>query len=215
MWWLYLDESGDLGFDFVNTKPSEFFTICILATSHRSSDIAFGRSVKRTLRRKLNPPSRRKRLVDELKGTSTEQPVKEYAWRQIQDKTFGIYSITLNKRRVYPQLAEQKQRVYNYVARLVIDQIPFERAEGGVKLVIDRSKGKKGVWEFNQYVERQLQGRIDPDVPLEILHEDSRRWPGLQWADLFAWGLFRKYERRDTEWYTVFQGKVLYDEQYL
>ena len=24
MWYLYLDESGDLGFDFVNKKPSRF-----------------------------------------------------------------------------------------------------------------------------------------------------------------------------------------------
>ncbi len=30
MWYLYLDESGDLGFDFVNKKPSKFFTITIL-----------------------------------------------------------------------------------------------------------------------------------------------------------------------------------------
>lgn len=30
MWFLYLDESGDLGFDFVNKKPSKFFTIAIL-----------------------------------------------------------------------------------------------------------------------------------------------------------------------------------------
>ena len=27
---LFLDESGDLGFDFVNKKPSKFFTITIL-----------------------------------------------------------------------------------------------------------------------------------------------------------------------------------------
>ena len=33
-----MDESGDLGFDFVNKKPSEFFTICIVATSHKSTN---------------------------------------------------------------------------------------------------------------------------------------------------------------------------------
>jgi len=31
MWYLYLDESGDLGFDFINKKPSKFFTVTILA----------------------------------------------------------------------------------------------------------------------------------------------------------------------------------------
>jgi len=50
MWWLYLDESGDLGFDFVNKKPSKFFTIAILATSSEETNRAFKWSVKRTLR---------------------------------------------------------------------------------------------------------------------------------------------------------------------
>jgi hypothetical protein len=31
MLFLYLDESGDLGFDFVNKKPSKFFVVTILA----------------------------------------------------------------------------------------------------------------------------------------------------------------------------------------
>jgi len=31
MWYLYLDESGDLGFDFVHKKPLNFFTVTIPA----------------------------------------------------------------------------------------------------------------------------------------------------------------------------------------
>ncbi|MBU1291133.1 DUF3800 domain-containing protein, partial [bacterium] len=30
MYYLYLDESGDLGFDLVNKNSSKFFTVCIL-----------------------------------------------------------------------------------------------------------------------------------------------------------------------------------------
>ena len=30
MWYLYLDESGDLGFDFVTKRPSNFFTVTVL-----------------------------------------------------------------------------------------------------------------------------------------------------------------------------------------
>ena len=32
MWHLYLDESGDLGFDFEQKNPSDHLTICVLAT---------------------------------------------------------------------------------------------------------------------------------------------------------------------------------------
>jgi hypothetical protein len=186
MWWLYLDESGDLGFDFVNKKPSEFFTICIVATSHKSTNDSMKRAVKRTLRNKLNRNKRRTEV--ELKGSSTTLAIKQYALRQLGDATFGIYAITLNNTQLYPHLMVNKHRVYNYVARLVVDQIPFEKADGQVQLIVDRSKGKKQCWEFNQYLMVQLESRLSPEVTLDFLHDESHLWPGLQWADIFACG---------------------------
>ena len=56
MWYLYLDESGDLGFDFKFKNPSKFFTICILAFNQRDSFKTIGKAVKKTLYRKLKKP---------------------------------------------------------------------------------------------------------------------------------------------------------------
>jgi hypothetical protein len=36
----------------------------------------------------------------------------------------------------------------------------------------------------------------------------------LQAVDLFAWGLYRKYEVGDTEWYEVFKEKVAFERIY-
>lgn len=213
MWWLYLDESGDLGFDFVNKKPSKFFTVCVVATSHRTTNHAMKRAIKRTLRNKLNRKG--KLTVAELKGSSTTLAIKQYALRQLGDPVFGIYALTLNKKRLYAHLMEDKHRVYNYVARLVTDQIPFEKADGQVQLVVDRSKGKKQCWEFNQYIRTQLEGRLSPEVILDFLHDESHLWPGLQWADLFAWGIFQKHEHRNTDWYQMYKGKVRFEQRYL
>ncbi len=215
MWWLYLDESGDLGFDFVNKKPSRFFTICIVATSQAATNMRFKDAVRRTLKRKLNPPTKRRRIVEELKGINTTFAVKQYAWRHVADATFGIYAITLNKKRLYVKLTENKDRVYNFVARLVIDHLPFERADRSVQLIVDRSKGANAIRDFNDYIRRQLEGRIDPALALDFAHEDSREWPGLQWADLFAWGIRQKYEHCDAAWWEIFKDKVRYDKQYL
>ncbi len=214
MWWLYLDESGDLGFDFVNKKPSKFFTVCIVATSHRNTKNLFRRSIKRTLRNKINH-RKSTRKETELKGTSTRQEIKEYAWRQIEDATFGIYAVTLNKQRVYRRLTEDKARVYNYITRQVIDRIPFEKADGNVVMQVDKSKGREQINEFNSYLENQLEGRIDPRHALRFEHVNSEASPGIQWADMFGWGIFRKYERKDQKWFDVFKGKVLFDEQFL
>jgi len=214
MWWLYLDESGDLGFDFVNKKPSEFFTICILATSNRSTNRAFRYAVKKTLKRKVNH-RRRKDPIDEFHAHSSSIGAKEYACNLLREHKYGIYSLTLNKRRVYESLAENKPRVYNYIARMVVDRIPFEVASGNVLLTVDRSKGSAQRSEFNAYITAQLQGRLDPGVHLDIVHEDSVRSAGLQLVDMFAWGVHRKHEQRDEKCYSLFADKVLYEERYL
>lgn len=216
MWYLYLDESGDLGFDFVNKKPSKFFTIAILVVHGVSNNRRLISAVHTTIQRKLNPRNRRRRLVTELKGAATTLAIKKYFYQRAVGTEFGIYSLTLNKRRVFERLTREKARVYNYVARQVLDHIPLEKnGAGRVELVIDRSKSKPEIQEFNSYIRRHLEAKLSPTVPLVISHRKSDDVPGLQVADMFAWGVFQKYERSNTEWFEVFKEKVKFDEQFL
>ena len=78
MYYLYLDESGDLGFDLVNKKSSKFFTVCILLVKDNESKRKITKNIERTLHKKLNPKNKRNRIVQELKGTSTTIEVKKY-----------------------------------------------------------------------------------------------------------------------------------------
>ena len=102
LWFLYLDESGDLGFDFDNKNPSRYFTVAILALRTSTNNRGIINAVKKTLRRTVNPKRKRKRLGIELKGSRTSLDVKKYFFRQVSGIRFGIYSVTLNKRRLYP-----------------------------------------------------------------------------------------------------------------
>lgn len=217
MWYLYLDESGDLGFDFVNKKPSKFFTVAILALSSHDANRKMIKAVKKTLARKLNPKRKRKRIVGELKGSATTFEVKKYFYDQAKGIKFGIYSITLNKKRVYEQLTKNKERVYNFVARKVMDKIPFEKANSTrIELILDKCKGKPEIEEFNRYIKNQLGARIEPNTPLDIFHRRSHDDCGLQACDMFCWGIFQKYERKNLEWYNVFgKKKILFDNLYL
>ena len=210
VWFLYLDESGDLGFDFFGKKPTRFFTVAILALRDTGNNRNLINAVKKTIRRKL-----RDRANAELKGSHTSLEVKRYFYSLVRPIRFGVYALTLNKRRVYEQLAQKKDRVYNFIARQVLDQVPIEKASTRVQLVIDKSKSRREIGEFNAYLVRQLQARLDPKVPLDIYHQSSHENLGIQAADLFSWGVFRKYEREDLKWYDVFREKVQYDERYL
>ncbi len=215
MLYLYLDESGDLGFDFVNKKPSKFFTICILIIHEASDRKRIVKMIERTLRRKLNPKNKRSRQVQEIKGSETTLSIKNYFYRNIRKVPFEIYSITLNKKRVYPHLIEDKSRVYNWIARMLLDKMDLSGVDHYIELILDKSKSKPEIAEFNKYILWQLEGKIDPKVPLKISHLDSCVDKCLNAVDLFAWGLFRKYERRDESWSEVYQEKIKVDMLYL
>ena len=199
MWHLYLDESGDLGFDFVNKKPSKFFTITILAVSSDERNKALISATKKVIRKKLNPKNKNK--IHELKGSQTTLEIKKYFYKQVKEIKFGIYSITLNKKRLYDDLSRNKDRVYNFIARQVIDQIPFEKFnDNAIDLIVDRSKGKPEISDFNGYIKGQLEAKITPKIPINIRHLKSHENHGLQACDLFSHGIFLKHERDKNEW---------------
>jgi Protein of unknown function (DUF3800) len=213
MWQLYLDESGDLGFDFVNAKPSKFFTVCVIAIQGHENNRGIAKAVQRTIQNKLNPRNKKKGIL-ELKGTNTTLDIKKYFYNKCSFLNFHIYALTINKRKVYEHLATAKDRFYNYVTRKVIDEIPVDQAKCSVTLVLDKSKGKVGVKEFNDYMFNHLKGRIDPKIPLYINHYNSHENNLLQAADLFSWGIWRSYEKKDLQWLEVFQGRVKYNVAY-
>ena len=210
MLYLYLDESGDLGFDFFAKKPSKFFTVAVIMVKGVDNNKSISKAVRKTIQRKLGSKGK-----NELKGSKVSIGVKRYFYKLVEQVPFEIYALTLNKRRVYDSLVQKKDRVYNFIARKVLDVIPFEDAATRISLVLDRSKGKQEIREFDNYLIRQLSGKIDPLIPLDIDHHISHEDLLLQAVDLFSWGIFRKYEKKDFEWFNIFKEKVRYDSVYL
>jgi hypothetical protein len=214
MLYLYLDESGDLGFDFVNKRPSKFFTICIVAVKNNSNKKRIINGVRRTLRKKLNPKNKRKRMVQELEGSSTTFQIKKYFYKKVRPIDFEIYSLTLNKKRVYRELMKDKVRIYNWVSRLLMDNIDFSVAKNSITLIIDKSKSKPEIEEFNAYIQQHLKAKIDPKIPLFIDHLDSCDDYCINTVDMFAWGIRKRYHN-DLKWYDVFKEKIKFDSLYL
>jgi hypothetical protein len=213
MLYLYLDESGDLGFDFVNKKPSAFFTICVLAIKGAENDRALTNAVRAVVKRKLFQGANSATM--ELKGSGTSLEVKRFFYNKVSRIDFKLYAVTLNKKRVYESLADDKERIYNYIARLTLEKVDFKDAEVRVILTVDKSKSKHEILSFNEYIINQIKACLDPRVPLNIYHNLSQESPGLQATDMFAWGISRKYEKGDQAWYEVFKTRLQIDRLYL
>lgn len=214
---IYLDESGDLGFDFENKRPSKKFVITLLVCESGTVTRGFRTAVRRTLKNKLNRGKKGSRIVQELKGTGTTLVIKRYFYRHSPKGGWRIYTVAVNKERVFENLQTKagKKKLYNYISRFLLAKVDLAGAGNAVTLVVDRSKNKDEIADFNQYLANQLDALLPLDVPLNIYHEHSHENAGLQAVDLFCWGVFRKYEHNDLDWYREYGGKIAFETEYL
>lgn len=53
MLYLYLDESGDLGFDFFTKNPSKYFTVTVMLAQGMENRKRIAKAIKRTIQNNL------------------------------------------------------------------------------------------------------------------------------------------------------------------
>jgi hypothetical protein len=128
---------------------------------------------------------------------------------------WSLFSIILNKKRVYPHLKtpDGKKRLYNYMAKELLSNIILKEGVSRVDLYIDKSKNTKEINDFNRYIEAHLD--LSPETILNINHVTSHENPAIQAVDLFCWGIARKHTHNDISWYDYFRENIEFEEIYL
>src|SRR3989338_10075878 len=172
---VFLDESGGLSFDFTKGGTTRFFVVCLLVLPTNDDYRRLAKAAERTIRNKLHRGRAPKRPTHELKGSKIELAVKQYFYQQLEGVSFEIYTLVLNKARVYEELRKQPERLYNFLARKLIERCPFNTAQDRIILTLDRRKAGLEIREFNRYLLVQLQRSLPLKRPFEIFHQHSWR----------------------------------------
>lgn len=197
---VYIDETGDLGFGVGSTSH---FTISALVFDNSSDKHKLEQMVRRTRKRKVPH-------VHELKGCDMNLQQKLFFWQQIHSIPFSIYSICVKKKNVNHELRFAKSRLYNWITRKLIDKIPLDKEESSLHIEIDRSKNAYERKNFNRYIRAHIEARVDPNVKISIFHESSIDSRCIQAIDIFSHGIHHKYASNDSSWYDIFKDKVSY-----
>lgn len=124
---IYLDESGDLRFDFPKEKTTRKFVITIIVCNSNDGRKEFRKEVRRILKNKLNRKKKNTRYVAELKGRDTTLEIKEYFLRNIKSYDWEIYPLALNKIRIERHFRTKigKKKLYNYLSKILLEKLPF------------------------------------------------------------------------------------------
>jgi len=202
--YVYLDESGDLGFRQGSTK---YFTIAFVIMEN---PVPFRRCVKR-VKAKYHIP----RDV-ELKGNTTRQIIKKDLLNRFAKLDIEVYAITVKKKNVDPKLRKDTNILYNYVVGLpLVERILEEPPNASVVVNVDRRIiAVTSGFNFNKYLRYKIwYEREREDLNLQINHLDSHEAYAIQGIDIICNSIFRKYNSNNYKLFNIIQGKVKSDRR--
>lgn len=205
--YIFLDESGDLGF---GERSSKWFLFTLVVVDDPRKLERVIKSARRSLKKK------HKHSFSELHAYNCDDITRRRVLTKLAELDISVVSTILNKQKVYVDLQNQKNHLYNFTANIVLDRlINTKLIDGGkyISLVVDRKDTKKHLRDnFISYITEAMKQRRGGgfEMTLAASHDEK----GLQAVDFISWAIFRKYESGDFEFYEIIKNKII-DERLL
>ncbi|MCD6348662.1 MAG: DUF3800 domain-containing protein [Candidatus Korarchaeota archaeon] len=219
MHYLFVDETGDLGF---SKKSTRYFVVgCVYTPS-----AARLRKEMQRIREKLRGKGyaedeikfrlrKKARRVDDVAKYILKKVVENTKLKETKFGGIALDKITVNENlRSKPYILRNYILVHHVIWGLYSDA--NVKIHEGDKLVIiyDKSMGPKSIWEFNEYLRSKLnwtEGLLHkPPVHPEVKHVDSRADLGVQLADLVSGAIWQGYENGNWEYYEIIKERVMF-----
>jgi len=202
MAYIFLDESGDLGFK-KNSSNWFIFTL-VLTNDHRK--------IEKCVKKIHKNLSKKYKKVSELHAYHTQSAIKIKLLTNIAEiKDIKILCIILNKKKVYIDLQNQKNYLYNYTANVLLDRLHKKRIidiNEPIELYIDQKDTNKFIREnFEKYLKDNLVRKRNGKINIKIKPSHTEKC--LQAVDFISWAIFRKYEKNDYEYYEIIKNKII------
>ncbi len=200
MRYIFLDESGELGF---KSSSSKYFIITLLSCDE--DEIYFIRRIIKKVRAKIIKKKMKKH--PEFKGNNSTDKIRTSVLQRFEKTKSEIFVIILEKSKVYEYLKDKKNKLYNYISNLIINECSLE--DNYVNLVVDKSKTNRSLREdFDNYIRKNINQKND-NCNLKIIHENSQKEECLQVLDFISWSIFRNYEHNDSRFMEIIKNKIV------
>lgn len=200
MKYIFLDESGELGF---KERSSKYFVITLLSCDE--GELYELRRIMRKVREKIIKKKMKK--YPELKGNNSTDKIREDVLNRFCKTKSEVFVIVLEKSKVYEYLKNKKDKLYNYISTLILNECSLENSH--VSLVVDKSKTNRSLREdFDNYVRRNITQKNE-NCKLLIRHENSQKDGCLQVLDFVSWAVYRNYEHKDPRFMDLIKDKIV------
>ncbi|MBI5325501.1 MAG: DUF3800 domain-containing protein [Ignavibacteriae bacterium] len=204
--YIFLDESGDLGFDFSKKKTSKNFVITFLFLKSKSSVESIVKKIFRSFNKK--ELKRHSGVLHAFKETSA---TRKKLLSMLGEKDVSIISIYLNKRKVYTKMKDEKHVLYNYFANILLDRVFTKKLipiNQPIHLIASRRETNKFLNQnFKNYLESKFDSKHRVKLIIEIKNPSEEKC--LQTVDFVCWAIFRQREHNDDTYYNIIKSKIV------
>jgi hypothetical protein len=202
MAYVFLDESGDLGFSKKSSKWF-LFTIAIVSDS---------KQLEKVIKKVWGHLKKKHKGLGELHATHEKNVTRKRVLKMISEiKDLKILCTVLDKKKVHVDLQNQKHYLYTYTANVVLQNFydkNIVNKDEPIHLFVDRKDTRKKLREdFVHHLTEKVKGKHEGKFSV-ILHS-SHENKSLQAVDFISWAIFRKYEQSDYEFYEIIKNKII------
>lgn len=213
---LYIDESGNLG-----KGNGRYFLISALeisAENQKSISKRAGRIIGRFKENKNIPKT------TEIKGWSLKEEDRDTLLDSIfyRDVKVRYIVLDLEKTTFLLEKADDKNACFNYLIQLLVKQVIIDNPEiEKINLYLDNRSVKIGnrlslkPYLYNKLVLEQLEEKDSVKrIDFNINYLESESCYLIQWTDIVANSLYKKYNSNDNRFYDKIKSYIIFESRF-
>jgi hypothetical protein len=208
MKYVFIDESGDLGFNFNHQKTSRYFIITALLIDKKNSIEKLIKKIFRSF-----PKKERMSHSGILHAYKETSKTKFKLLKSFVEKNQGfIITIYLDKKSFHlSKFHNDKHIFYNYITNTLLNRV-YQRdppsLEEKIQIIASRRETNKFInINFIKYISQK--GLLYYKKEVEVLITTPSKEKTLQVVDMLCWAIFRKYEHGDDSYYSIIQSMII------
>ena len=213
---LYIDESGDLGI-----KGGRYFLI---------SAIQIDKENQKTLSRRAS------RVIYRFKSRhNISKPTELKGWSLNNDQRMGLLDeilyngikvryivLDIKLTTMLLKKSDDKNACYNYLIQLLIKNLVVENPDlNKINLYLDNRSVKIGnrlslkPYLYNKIILEQLEKNTDiKRIEFNVNYLESESCYLIQWADIVANSLYKKYNSNDDRYYNKIKPYIIFESRF-
>ena len=209
MVYLYIDESGDLGF---SGTGSEYFVITCIRIKDEKTNVLYKGIIKEVRQAVLKKKSKK---LSELKFSNSSLLIRERFLTRAAKLDIEVFSLIIKKEFTQQKLKDNLPILYSYLIRVIIDRAVTPSND--IHICLDKCMSTSQMENFQTYIQTEFYFRFKEVPKLKIIHENSNCNEALQVTDFICGAFGYKYNtahvKGDFEHYTnLIKGKVILEK---